>query len=412
MSTKSRFIYAALMLCAVAATSAIAAGMDEEPITLARVIALSTVNSPEVRLSTTRVAEEEAKLATAQVRTLENPKLDFAVGPRDGTQTTLDAEVGIDIPIELGGRREKRMTLAHAGIQRERHAASDVRRQAVSAAVGAFYRVLQSEERLAVAQDRMKVAEELLRIATERHSAGDAPKFEINLAQTEVIRADSETFSARGKLALSRAALARTLGLSSASDMKVKGDINDRSLFDSIRSTTRQERPDLLAAQAEVEAANAAVSLVEAELRPDLAFRLSYRREGDENIALAGVSVSLPFLNPRQGPLQEAQIKRERAKLAAEARKAVISAEIEGARNAYDAAAESVRRIETDGLALQRENEELTAESYRAGKINLSTLMQMRRDALETRREYLERLLDAADAGVELALASGRWSTN
>jgi outer membrane protein, heavy metal efflux system len=33
-------------------------------------------------------------------------------------------------------------------------------------------------------------------------------------------------------------------------------------------------------------------------------------------------------------------------------------------------------------------------------------LLQVRRDALETRREYLERLLEAADAGVELASAN------
>jgi hypothetical protein len=31
---------------------------------------------------------------------------------------------------------------------------------------------------------------------------------------------------------------------------------------------------------------------------------------------------------------------------------------------------------------------------------------------LETRREYLERLPEAADAGVELASANGKWSTN
>ena len=102
----------------------------------------------------------------------------------------------------------------------------------------------------------------------------------------------------------------------------------------------------------------------------------------------------------------------QRAQIAAEVRQAAISAEIEGTRNAYDAAVEAVRRLETDGLVLQQENESLAGESYRAGKINLSTLLQVRRDALETRREYLERLLEAADAGVELASANGIWSTN
>jgi cobalt-zinc-cadmium efflux system outer membrane protein len=301
--------------------------------------------------------------------------------------------------------------VAQAGIQRERHATGDVRRQAVTAAVGAYYRVLQAEERLRLVRDRKTLADESLRIARERHLAGDAAKFEVNLAQTEVARAESDLSSAQGRIALAQTVLVRTLGLASGADLQIAGDIKDRSFFDAIRSAPAPRmRADLLAALADVEASRAAISLAEAERQPDLAFRLSFKREGSENIALGGITVSLPFLNPRQGPVQEARIQNQRAQIAVEVRKAAITAEIEGARRAYDAAVESVRRIEADGLALQQENESLAAESYRAGKINLSTLLQVRRDALDTRREYVERLMEAAEAGVELASASGRWS--
>jgi len=66
-----------------------------------------------------------------------------------------------------------------------------------------------------------------------------------------------------------------------------------------------------------------------------------------------------------------------------------------------------LRLLEKDGLPRQQENEALARESYRAGKINLATLLLVRREALDTRREYLERLLEAADAGVNLAAAVG-----
>lgn len=110
-------------------------------------------------------------------------------------------------------------------------------------------------------------------------------------------------------------------------------------------------------------------------------------------------------------PVQEARVQHQRALMTAEISQAAIAAEIEGARSAYDAAVQAVRHMETDGLPLQQENESLAHESYRAGKINLSTLLQLRRDALETRQEYLERLLEAAEAGVELASASDTWTT-
>lgn len=393
-------------------TAVIAADLGGEPLTLARVIELSSSGAPDVRLALNRVAEGEAKLAGARVRTLENPKLDLNAGPRTGTESSIDVEVGMEIPIELGSRRSKRVAVAQAGILREKRATEDVRRHAVTAAVGAYYRVLQAEEQLTLAKDRKKLAEELLQTAKERHSAGDVAKFEVNLALSEAARAESEVSSAQGRIASTRAALARALGLPSAADLQVAGSIKELSFFDTIRSApVPAKRADLLTALADVEASRAAISLAEADRLPDVALRISYKREGDDNVALGGVSVSLPFLNPRQAQVQEARVQQQRAQLAAEISQSAIAAEIEGARNAYAAAVQAVRRLEADGLVLQRENESLAQESYRAGKINLSTLLQLRREALETRREYLELLLAAAEAGVELASASGLWTT-
>ena len=223
---------------------------------------------------------------------------------------------------------------------------------------------------------------------------------------------ESDISAAQGRVALARTALAKTLGLPAMTDLQIVGDLRERSLFDAIRSAPApRERDDLLALRADIDASLAAIALAEADRLPDLAFRMSYKREGNDNIALGGITVTLPFLNPRPGLVQEARIQNQRAHLSAEVRQATISAEIEGARLAYDAAVAAVRRLEADGLTLQQENERLADESYRAGKINLSTLLQVRRDALEMRRDYLERLLEAADAGVELASANGQWST-
>jgi cobalt-zinc-cadmium efflux system outer membrane protein len=158
-----------------------------------------------------------------------------------------------------------------------------------------------------------------------------------------------------------------------------------------------------------VDASRAGIALAEAQAKPDIAFRVGYRHEEGDDIVQAGVSIPLPFFNPGKGLIQEAMARSDRARIDAEARKAAVSSEIEGARRGYAAAAESVRLLEKDGLPRQRENEVLARESYRAGKINLATLLLVRRDALETRREYLERLLEAAEAGVELAAAMGTF---
>ena len=126
------YVVAAL---AVFTLPAFTAASDEitGALTLSRVIELAFANAPEVQLSNTRIAEGEAKLAGAQVRTLENPKFDLAAGPRLGNDSSVDVEVGFEVPFELGNLRDKRVALAQAGIQRERYAVGDVRRRAASA---------------------------------------------------------------------------------------------------------------------------------------------------------------------------------------------------------------------------------------------------------------------------------------
>jgi cobalt-zinc-cadmium efflux system outer membrane protein len=383
---------------------------DGAPLTLSRVIELAGTKSPEVLLAATRIAEEEGRLAGAQVRSLENPRLEAALGPRIGPTTTVDVDVGVEIPFERGGKRDRRVAVARAGILREKHAVEDARRQAIALAVGAYYRVLQGDERLRLAEERKALAEELFRVARERHQDGDVPLFDVNLARAELSRAESSIASEGGRVARARAVLAASLGLPSGGDLRVEGDLKDRSFFDTIPSgTPLDKRPDLLVTLAEVDASRAGIALAEAQAKPDIAFRVGYRHEEGDDIVQAGVSIPLPFFNPGKGLIQEAMARSDRARIDAEARKAAVSSEIEGARRGYAAAAESVRLLEKDGLPRQRENEVLARESYRAGKINLATLLLVRRDALETRREYLERLLEAAEAGVELAAAMGTF---
>jgi outer membrane protein, heavy metal efflux system len=407
-------LFSMAALCVTAVTAVTASASEPVPaLTMARVIAIASEHAPEARLASTRIAEEEARVAGAGVRALENPKLSLAAGPRSGGEASgLDTELGLEVPFELRDKRGKRTALAKAALRRETYVAANLRREGVTGAVQAYLGVLHAEERLRLAGDRRKVAEELLQISKERHRAGDVAKFEVNVAMAEVAGAESEVAAAKGKVAVARGTLAQKLGLRSGRDLVVAGELRDRSFFDSVRSAvaTTTERDDLQAARAGIDAARAAVILAEADRTPDLALSLSYKREGNENVALGGVSMALPIFNPRKAELQVARVQHQRAQLSAELAEASIAAEVDGARNAYDAAVEAVGRIEREGLPLQQENVMLAGESYRAGKINLSTLLQVRRDALEIKREHLERLTEAADAGVALASATGAWT--
>lgn len=380
---------------------------------LARVIALAAEASPAVRLVRAQVAEAEGRLETADVRTVENPTVSAAMGPRIGPKNGVDVDLSLEVPIEIGGRRSKRVSAASEEVTGERLRVEDASREAVAVAVRAYFRALRSEERLGLARQQKNLAEEVLAAARARHEAGQVPRLEVNLAEAEVARAQSQIAAEQVGTSRTRSELALALGLPSATSLRPSGKLADRALLDGAASNVGADhRPDVLASLSDVRAADAEVSLAEAQRLPDLAFTAGYAREEDANIVTAGVSVSLPLFNPRTGAVAEARARRNRARIEAEIKKAAASAQIEGARAAYAAAVEALRAIEDDVLPSVLENEKLTYESYRAGKIGLATLLQVRREALETRRAYLDSLLGASEAATDVAAAQGSFPTS
>ena len=56
-----------------------------------------------------------------------------------------------------------------------------------------------------------------------------------------------------------------------------------------------------------------------------------------------------------------------------------------------------------------RDSEAMALEGYRAGKLTLPTLLLLRRQLLEARRDAADRLLETALLGINLAQSLGSW---
>ncbi len=392
-----------LLLCAAGSAFAEPA----EVLTLQRVIELATDATAPVRVARTRVDEARGILTGAGLRFSENPAIEALVGPRWAGGRSTDTEIALSLPIELGGKRGKRIRVAEAAIASANLGVGDARRRAGGAAVVAFYRVLHAQQGRDVALGRKALADEFLAAATERQRAGDVALFEVHLAESEVARADSDVAAARRDIARARSQLAGALGRRSSRGFTVEGELSDRSLLATVGQARPADRADVRVAGAELAVANAEVSLADAERYPALAFRLSYAREEDADILLGGIALTLPLFQRAQGPRKEARARRDRAQIELEAATATAASELEGARAAYREAVEAVRLLEERALPRTSENAALAAESYRAGKIDLAALLIIRRDALEVRRELLDQSLEAALAGVDLWVAAG-----
>jgi len=370
------------------------------------VVELAQAGAPGVRLADADVDVVRGRGVGARVRFADNPVLEGGLGSRWGDERTTDREVSLSFPIELGGKRGKRVAAADADVQVATARAADVRRSIAGYAVALYFQVLFAQEAVALAEQRNSLADKLVDTARARKQAGDAADFEVNLAASELSRSKSGIAAANRRLATARTRLAVILGLDSLDGVSVGGQLDDWSFVtvDAV-ADTGADRSDVRVARAEVDAANADVVLADTARWPALSFRITYAHEESADIAFGGLAITLPIFERGQGDRAEARAERHRAELELQATEALAHTELDGARAAYHAAVEAVTEMKDHAVPLAIENERMARESYAAGKIELAAMLVVRREALDTRSEYLERLLEAALAAVDLWVA-------
>ena len=390
-------------------TSRMDALSQESPpdtLTAQAVLERALSQSPRVLVADANTEGAQARLADAKVWVPENPVLEALVDPEVGGRSKLE----LTFPLEFGYRRHKRIGLAKAEVSREEHSRRDVARRAAAEALESYYRVLHAQNRLDLAQEWRALSEELHRVAQERHRTGDVALLDLRLSETELARAIADSLFEGQALAGERGVLASVMNLSNPRTFVVLGDLADRSILDPVlRDSLRGEREDVLAARSELAAAEAQLALARTEIIPDLAFRWDHERDDTGAVDAVGVELAIPLFARGQGSKGEARARIRRADIELKNRQTTAAAEILAARQAYTAAVAGVQELESKGLLAARESETMALEGYRAGKINLPTLLLLRRQLLEARRDAADRMLETALLGINLAQAMGTW---
>ena len=376
-----------------------------DSLTASRVIEIARSRAPEVLLERTRVEEARGRLEAAGALHTENPTIEGVANTDDRFERRTEWELTVPLDPWTGIARRR---MARAELQRSEHQASHATQRAVGAALQTFYRVLYARDRLEIARQRMAVAERVKAAAEERHHSGDAARMDVLLAQTELARAASDLHSGESEFARARTSLAIVLALPLDQEHAVSGDLADRTLVGDSTNPSPY-RPDVLAAERELAASERERTLALTSALPKVAFRLDYGHESGVAVARPGLALTLPLFNAGHGERVAARARRDRAKIELQAREASAKAEIAGLASAYAAAQAAAEELAKNGIPQSRDVAAMAEDGYRAGKLHLTGLLQVRREVLETQREYTDRLLEAALAAVDLAVARGAW---
>ncbi len=395
-------------MLAAFAVIAPAFGQEQERLSLERVLALARERSPLIYEARARVDVARGELTGASSLFRENPTLEASTGPRrtptgpDG----LNVELGLSQPVELGGKRGARVDGAQFALQAEEARERLAMAQALGDAAKAYLRLLHAQQRVAFANETLATAEALARSTTKRFQAGEVPVLDANAGRVAFASAQAALSVAEAEQHAAAMELRVLLGLDEAVRIELQGDL-EAFVSEPLPAPSGAPWPELVAFEAELERARAEERLGRAQAWPDLMVGAGYEREGDEHAVVGRLGISIPFFDRGQGTRQigTANVRRLTGQLEAARRRRALEAE--KALILHQKNLQAVQRLQQEALPLIDESLALSRKAYEAGEMGLADLLVIRREALDARVDYFDRLLSAGESRILLLVQYG-----
>lgn len=381
---------------------------------LEEAIGLAREHSPLLEAARARIGEAEGDLAQASILLIRNPRLSLSAGPRflsgPGGGSEIDAEVGLQQRLEIGGQRRHRVERATALQSASQAQSADVDRVVTQSVALVFFEVLGAANELELTEENAKLAERLYEIARSRVSSGASAPLEENTARIRRADATRKLVQAEARLRSAEFRLATTLGLSSAVAVHARGDLPESASLPplgELLAVASENHPRLLAARSSVDASQSDAALADAEAWPDLTLGASYSRDERDDVVMGGVTIPIPVFNRNQGDRVRAKAAVRRTAALARSIGLEIESEIRRSYANYEAALRSLEAFDADVLRSQDENLELIEAMFQAGKIRYVDVVLLQREVIEGRLGYLNARLELARAEVATRSAAG-----
>ena len=376
------------------------------PLTLSEALAKVRERAPQIVSARLAIEEARARLAGA-THLQSNPELDLAVGNRQGNgERSTDLDVGVAQSFEPGQRRSSRQAMANASIAHSTASLEEITRATLLDTATLFFRSLQLSERVRLLDRGLELAGDILQIADRRFRAGDVAILDVNIARAAAARIRSERQGVVAERIVIVGELKQLLQLED--DITPQGDLPAASNVDaSLVADATNRRSEMRVLEAAIQEAQAEEQFGRSFGRVEYGFGARYQREEHNHILLGGLTLTLPMLSKGQGPIASGLARATRLRAELDATRIRIGIEVRTALAAYQSRVEAVQVLERDALPGLDASVTLATRSFEVGQIGLAELLLIRREIIDTRVQYLDALLEAAIARVELDARAG-----
>ena len=399
----------AVALCAAICVQAGVANAQTQgrTMTFAEVLSRAREQAPQIVSARLAVEEVRGRLIGASLRFQTNPELEANLGNREGPGSRFtDFEIGLGQGFEPRSRRSARVAGANAAIAQSSANVDETTREVLRLAAGAYFRALHAQERIRLLGATQELAANVHSVADRRFKAGDIAVLDVNIARASLARVRAEREAAEAVRSLAVGDLRQLLGIDG--DIRVEGELTRSNQLDlTALLKVAAQRPELRALEAGVREAEAEAQLGRTFGRPEYGVGVRYAREEGDQIVLGGVTISLPVFSKGQELQAVGSARAARLRIELDAARTRVQLEVRSLFEAYSRRIAAVRVLEAEAIPGLDENETLTARSFEVGQLGLPELLLIRREILDTRSQYLDALLEAALARIDLDASAG-----
>jgi outer membrane protein, heavy metal efflux system len=379
-------------------------------------------------LAAARAMIAEVRGRWRQARLKPNPMLEVS-GTRAVTSPDNNQMVGIELPLELGGRRRARVTVAEREIEMREAEVRDFERR-LAADVRMKYAI-------AIAATRnLKFTEELLDLTRNSHrlirarvELGKSAPLDQNLVWVELNKTDAMRIGFESKAEIAVYEVKKAIGMPPDETLRLRGEFDlDRQpppISEALRRAL-ESRPDLAALRAAESLAAAQAGQVRAEGKVDASVFANYERmnfgynirgfndsgvlapvAGVFHYATFGVRLTLPLRNKNQGLIEAAAAAEDAARKRREFAELTVRNEIAAAFTRMERAQAASAIYRDRVIDASTRNLDVLRQAYTLGQKYLLDYIAEQRRFIEVETGYTDLLKEYFDALVEIERVVG-----
>ena len=317
------------------------------------------------------------------------------------------------LPLELGGKRGKRVAVAQAEVQTAEAEINQLIVETRNAVRRAFFERTIADSRLSVLNDLQSILARARDAARARFDAGSSPRLELLQAELELSQAQNEATGARGALMAARARFNALLGLPPNADTTiVASDLEPALTLDAATARARSASTELALIDRRIAEQQARVAMAKSLQTPDVTPEGSITHGfSQDNPFQTGwkvaLGVTLPIFTTHKAgvALEEAtlaQLQAERS--AADTR---IAAGVAAALAVADAQRQEFITYRDEILPRAQQVETMADDAYRLGQTGIAAYLQALQATRDVRLRFLQSEAELQNALADLEQAMG-----